>query len=205
MDHRSPGVCRLDVGDDATLGGEETPFWLEDGHVPQGQAVPGESGSEGLRVQHLVVETVDPARLQRAAEHLTRLGAGVHGPGDMDQILPGLGLQVVPQLESPPHQGDVGGVLVVGETEYPVHPVRRAVLVGDVVLLQSQHPAAASCEVMEGGAPHRPHADDDHVVEIGDGHETPDRAAACYRSRPVTRPLGARGVGSFRGKWVGAD
>ena len=103
------------------------------------------------------------AGAQRALED--RL-AGLHGPGDVQQLLARLGLEFPPELVRAPEERDVVRVLEVREADDPRQPVRRAVLVRDVEALETDDALPAASEVVERRAPHPADADDGNVVAL---------------------------------------
>ena len=96
-----------DVVDNASLGEQESPGWLQEAHEICGQVVAGEpAGHFGAR-QGLVGQVVFQARSQGSGEHLMVLAAGVDGAGRVQEFFSRNGLQVVPTFEGAPHKGNV--------------------------------------------------------------------------------------------------
>ena len=89
--------------------------------------------------------------------------AGGHGAGCVQQLLACGGLQLMPTLERAPHQWHVGRILVVGEPDYTVDAVRRALVVGYVELFESQDAESAAGEFVYRG---RTHPSDAHYYDV---------------------------------------
>jgi trigger factor len=110
-----------------------------------------------------VLEVVLRARAEDTVEDPL---APLEDPGDVQELLARLRLELAPELVRAPRERDVVGMLEVREADDPREPVRRAVLVQEVELLEPEHAPAPTREVVEGGAPHATDSDHDDVVPL---------------------------------------
>jgi hypothetical protein len=116
------------------------------------------------RLEHGEREVVFRAGLERSTDERPRRGADLERAGEMQELRAGKPPELAPELVAAPKQRHVPGILVVGEPDDPRVPVHRAAGVGDVELLDPQHPPTAAREVVEGSAPHGADPDNDRVV-----------------------------------------
>jgi hypothetical protein len=90
--------------------------------------------------------------------------AEVDGAGPLEQPDAELPLELAERRKRLDRERHVDRAAAVG---LPIHPrgrVRRAVRVGVRVLIDGEHPVPASRQVVRGGRPPRPQADDDDLV-----------------------------------------
>ena len=177
--HRDPTVHRLDCGDldveigfgaqvlspvqcggDTGLRQQVAGIRLQHSHLVGPQRVLWEAAPHLLRVQHLVLDSVLAGAEQGAIE-LGRAGRPhVQAAGHHQQPLPGLLLEVAPELEGAPGQGHVFGGFVVGGSDDPGAAMVRAQRVGRREAVEADRLDAAAGQAPER---HRAHgAQPDH-------------------------------------------
>ena len=161
---RAVGERALDVRDDAALRDDEAAVGLMHDVHRRRQAICGKAlarprlrSAPRARMSCSAHERRTPSRIAVAA---------LDDPGDVEELLAGLGLELAPQLVGAPQQRHVVGVLEVGEPDDPRQPVRRAVLVEQVEALEPEDALSAPGEVVERGASHPADSDDDDVVPL---------------------------------------
>ena len=149
--------------DDAALGHDEAAVGLvRDLHL-RGKPIGGKATRHLRAAQHLVLEVVLRARAEDAVENAL---ATLDDPGDVQELLAGLGFELAPQLVRATKERHVVGVLEVGESDDPRETMRRAVLVKEVEPLEPEDALAAAGKVVEGSASHPADSDDDDVVPL---------------------------------------
>jgi hypothetical protein len=163
---RSVRQRSCDVRDDAALRQHEASVRLEDDREVVGQPIGGEAPSDLASVDRLVGQVVLEAGSQRS---LVDPPAALDDPGDVQELLARLPLQLAPELVRAAQERHVVGVLEVPEPDDPRDAVGRAELVRDVEALEPEHAPAAPREVVGGRASHPADADDDHVVPLHPG------------------------------------
>src|SRR5262249_12660999 len=92
------------------------------------------------------------------------LRSGVDAPVQKQQPLSRELLQFPPELVSAAEQRHVSRILEVGQTNDPVDAMRRAQVMTDVELLQSQNAPSPGGTLENRGAAHASHANHNHVV-----------------------------------------
>ena len=99
-------------------------------------------------------------RRQRTFQQLVCAHAAADAPGGNQQLFAGGVFQLMPKFVGAVQQRNVRWVLMVCQPDHPADSVGRTHLVGNVVLLQSEHPPAAPRQAIHGGAAHSANSDD---------------------------------------------
>src|SRR4051794_31360814 len=126
--------------------------------------IAGEAPPQLSAVQDLMLQTVELARPERSGEDRAVGRTGIDTPGEMEQPLSRLLLQLAPQLIRPLEQRDVAGMFSVGQPDDAGESVGGSVLVQQIEALQAQYLESPSGEMVERGAPHPAETHDDDVV-----------------------------------------
>lgn len=105
-------------------------------------------------IHHLVRQTVEFARPERALEDGPAFGARIHASRNVKEPLARETFELAPQLVGAPQERHVGWMLPVGEPDDSSEPVGRAVLMHQVEALESEHAQAPAREVEQRCAAH---------------------------------------------------
>jgi hypothetical protein len=114
-------------------------------------------------IETLVRQVMGPGRLETSGDQFVVLGSHVQAAG-LDEHRRARRVALLPQFVGAAQQRDVVGMLVVAESNQPRVAVRRAEIVGDVVLLESENTPATHRQLAAGGRAHRTDPDHDHVI-----------------------------------------
>ena len=149
--------------DNAALGYEEPAVRLVEHREICRESIGREAPRDLSPVELLVRDVVLVARSERAVvDALARF----ENPRDGEELLPGLVLELAPQLVRAAQERHVVRMLEVPEPDDPRQSVGRAVLVQHVEAFEPEHAAAPPSEVVERCAPHPADSDHDRVVPL---------------------------------------
>ena len=128
------------------------------------ETVPGKAPVQLGPIHHLIRQSMLLAGAERSGEHRAVYRTAIDAAGDVEQPFTRESLQLPPQLVGAAQQGDVAGMLPVGQTDDSGETVGRAEFVEQVVAFQAQDAETAPGEMKERGAPHPAQAYYDDIV-----------------------------------------